>query len=69
MNLWSPEDLDAQVADKQCGVGIQLLPSLLRRRGGWFSPPVQPATKMDQHLQKKNAAKKIPLTDNFVGAN
>ncbi|NOS69381.1 MAG: hypothetical protein HOP33_05550 [Verrucomicrobia bacterium] len=32
-----PEELDAQVAGKQCGVEFQLFTSLLRFGSGWFA--------------------------------
>ena len=32
-----PEELDAQVSDKQCGVEFQLFTSLLRFGSGWFA--------------------------------
>ena len=33
----SPEELDTQVPDKQCGVAFQLFASLLRFGSGWFA--------------------------------
>jgi hypothetical protein len=32
-----PEDLDAQVPDKQCEAGAQFLASLLPAKRGWFA--------------------------------
>ena len=36
-DVWPPEELDTQVADKQGSVEFQLFTSLLRFRSGWFA--------------------------------
>ena len=35
--MTQPPELDTQVPELQCGVGIQFFTSLLRRRGGWVA--------------------------------
>ncbi|MSU59853.1 MAG: hypothetical protein EXS35_17085 [Pedosphaera sp.] len=62
---WPPEELDAQVSDKQCGVEFQLFTSLLRFGSGWFANHALQRT--DQTNAVRGPLVFLPVLFGFIG--